>query len=273
VKYLVIDDDLACRDYFRNLLIDEAQCEFAVNGVQAIDMVRAALERGEPYDLLLLDAVLPDMTPVAVVDGIRNLEQGHGRVASTSVPVLLMTSSWSDVHGAKKAPDTCPVYFEKPRPIDAKQFLAKIHSCQSGASGYKTQRFLIVDDDRLCRELILDILTKFARCDTAVDGQEAVNAVRRAILEGQPYDLVCLDIMMPGMDGHSTLECLRVLEREHGIEGLQRVKVIMTTGLNDSTHCVRAFLGGCEAYVTKPVKEADLLDEIKQLGLLVPQPA
>jgi two-component system chemotaxis response regulator CheY len=137
-------------------------------------------------------------------------------------------------------------------------------------------RFLIVDDDRVCRTLLYDFLTPHGECDLAHDGREAIGAVRMAIDGGRPYDLVCLDILMPDTDGHTTLDALRQLERERGILGSDGVKVIMTTGLYDSKHCMRAFREGCECYVTKPVAQADLLEKVRELGLLdaqSPQPA
>jgi len=63
-------------------------------------------------------------------------------------------------------------------------------------------RFLIVDDDPICRELLRSIFSHYGDCDAAFDGSEAVDAVRLAIEDAHPYDLICLDIMMPGVDGH-----------------------------------------------------------------------
>jgi len=129
-------------------------------------------------------------------------------------------------------------------------------------------RCLIVDDDRVCRELLRAMLTPYAECSFAYDGTEAVEAVRLALEDGLPYELICLDIMMPGMDGHQALEQIRAVENEHGLRGLDGAKVIMTTALRDSKHCVRSFREGCEAYVTKPIREEELLAKMQQLGLL-----
>ena len=70
-------------------------------------------------------------------------------------------------------------------------------------------RFLVIDDDPACRRLVENCLRPFGQCDLAQDGHEGLAAFRRALDRGQPYDLVCLDIMMPGIDGHDVLDSLR----------------------------------------------------------------
>ena len=128
-------------------------------------------------------------------------------------------------------------------------------------------KYLIVDDDRLCRVLLENMLSPFGHGDVASSGAEAIGAFLLALDDGDPYDLICLDIMMPGSDGHRTLEAIRAVERQRGIHGSDGVKVIMTTALSDSKHCIRAFHEGCESYVTKPLDERVLLGAMRELGL------
>lgn len=127
---------------------------------------------------------------------------------------------------------------------------------------------LIVEDDFAARKLLQVYLSDCADCFIAVNGHEAVEAIREALEEGESYDLICLDIMMPEMDGHKALEAIRQVEKEQGIGGLDGVKVIMTTALDDSKNIMGAFRTGCEAYIVKPIRKEKLLEEIKQLGLL-----
>lgn len=127
---------------------------------------------------------------------------------------------------------------------------------------------LIVEDDFAARKLLQVYLSDYADCFVAVNGHEVVEAVREALDEEQPYDLICLDIMMPEMDGHKALEAIRHLEKEHGTGGLDGVKVIMTTALDDSRNIMGAFRTGCEAYIVKPIRKEKLIDEMTKLGLL-----
>jgi len=129
-------------------------------------------------------------------------------------------------------------------------------------------KILIVEDDFVCRKLLQMYLSKFGDCFIAVNGEEAVEAVGSAYDENYPYDLICLDIRMPEMDGQEALAAIRRIERERGIAGLDCVKVIMTTGLDDSGNIMGAFRTGCEAYIVKPVEQDKLIKEMEKLGLI-----
>jgi two-component system, chemotaxis family, chemotaxis protein CheY len=126
---------------------------------------------------------------------------------------------------------------------------------------------LIVEDDFAARKLLQIYLSDIAVCFVAVNGYECIEAFREALEDGQYYDLICLDIMMPGMDGRETLKAIRKIENENGIGGLDGVKVVMTTALGDSNNVLSSFREGCEAYIVKPIKKEKLLEEIEKLGV------
>jgi two-component system, chemotaxis family, chemotaxis protein CheY len=128
---------------------------------------------------------------------------------------------------------------------------------------------LIVEDDFASRKLLQNYLSDFALCDIAVNGYECIEAFQDSLEQGQPYDLICLDIMMPGMDGQDALKAIRQIESEHNIGGLDGIKIIMTTALGDSQNILGAFRGGCEAYVVKPINKNKLLNQIRKLGLSI----
>ncbi len=128
-------------------------------------------------------------------------------------------------------------------------------------------RCLIVEDDFVARKLMQRYLSDSGDCDIAIKGSEAIEAFRQGLTENKPYDLICLDIMMPKLDGHQALKAIRELENEHGINGLDRVKVIMTTALGDSKNVMCSFNEGCEAYLVKPIEKKKLFEEMEKLGL------
>ncbi len=127
---------------------------------------------------------------------------------------------------------------------------------------------LIVEDDSASKELLRAYLKDCADCHTASDGRQAVEAFLDALEENEPYDLILLDIMMPEVNGREALQEIRWIEAEHDIGGLDAVKVIMTTALDDSKDILGSFREGCEAYVVKPVQKDKLFAEIEKLGLL-----
>ncbi len=127
---------------------------------------------------------------------------------------------------------------------------------------------LIVEDDYAAQQLLAILLSDFSDCTLAPDGCEGVHLFTAALDEGDPFDLVCLDIMMPKQDGHETLKQIRQIESERGIMGLDGVKVIMTTALHDSQNIFSAFRQGCESYLIKPIRRSSLLQEMEKLGLL-----
>lgn len=127
---------------------------------------------------------------------------------------------------------------------------------------------LIVEDDFTARKLLQIYLSDYGDCFIAVNGKEAVEAVQDALQEGQPYDLICLDIMMPKMNGHDALKAIRQMEQEYGIGGLDCAKVIMTTALDDSEDIKDAFREGCDAYIVKPIRKQELLEEMEKLGIV-----
>jgi two-component system, chemotaxis family, chemotaxis protein CheY len=129
-------------------------------------------------------------------------------------------------------------------------------------------RTLIVEDDFISRRLIQAILTPYGTCDVVVNGKEAVEAFQMSLVEGNKYDLVCLDIMMPEMDGLEVLREIREIERELEITGLDGVKVIMVTALDDFENIKTAFNQQCEAYLIKPIIKEKLIDTLKEIHLI-----
>lgn len=129
-------------------------------------------------------------------------------------------------------------------------------------------RVLIVEDDMASRLFMKKFLNKYGECDLAVDGLEAIDAFVIALKEEKPYDLICMDIMMPKLDGMKALQAIRDIERQKGIEGANRVKVIMTTALNDKETIMNANDTGCEAYAWKPIEVDKFVLVMSKLGLI-----
>ena len=129
-------------------------------------------------------------------------------------------------------------------------------------------RTLIVEDDFTSRLLLQSFLSPYGECHIAVNGKEAIEAFRAAQKNGQAYDLICLDIMMPEVDGQTALREIRALEEAGGTPSTKRVKIIMATALNDVGSVVQSIKASCDAYLVKPIHKKELLDHIKDLHLV-----
>ncbi len=126
----------------------------------------------------------------------------------------------------------------------------------------ETLRFLIVEDEFISRYLLQEFLTPYGNSHVAIDGYEAVLAFKNAIIEKKPYNIVCLDIMMPGLDGRQVAKEIRRLEKEMGNNNF--CKIVMTTALDDES-IKNELLSDkrCDAYLTKPIRFEDLDQLIK----------
>lgn len=89
-----------------------------------------------------------------------------------------------------------------------------------------------------------------------------------ALEDNQPYDLITLDIMMPIKDGHESLKAIREEEEKKGILGFDGVNVIMMSAFGDHEHILKAFRGGCESYIIKPVTRKKLAEQLESLELV-----
>ena len=127
---------------------------------------------------------------------------------------------------------------------------------------------LIVEDDFTSRLLLQEHLKVYGPLHIAINGKEAVRAVELAFEAGQPYDLICLDIMMPEMNGQTALRLIRDLEAAKGIWSTHGAKIVMTTALNNMKNVNTAFDGLCDGYLVKPIDRTKLFETLRGMALI-----
>lgn len=130
------------------------------------------------------------------------------------------------------------------------------------------KRILIVEDDMVSRRFLSKFLSHYGDCDLVVDGLEAIDAYLLAEKDGLPYELICLDVMMPKIDGIRVLKTIRDLEKQNGIKENKRCKIIMTTVLGETEVVQSAFDYGCNAYASKPLDLTKLTAVLKKIGFI-----
>jgi two-component system chemotaxis response regulator CheY len=130
-------------------------------------------------------------------------------------------------------------------------------------------RTLIVEDDYTSQIILENALKSFSSCDAVTNGVEAVAGFRRALDEARPYDLICMDIMMPELNGQDALRQIRHIEKTMDVPAADEVKVVMTTALSETRQVADAlFKGGASAYFVKPIHIDHFLKELKALDLI-----
>jgi two-component system chemotaxis response regulator CheY len=127
---------------------------------------------------------------------------------------------------------------------------------------------LIVEDDFTSRLLLQTFLARYGESHIATNGREAVQAFSTALTAGLPYDVICMDILMPEMNGNEALKQVRDLEHAKGIFPGRGVKIIMTSGVKEVQQVFQSFDETCDAYLFKPIDTGKLVKELQAFGLL-----
>ena len=149
---------------------------------------------------------------------------------------------------------------------DLARILAALSALRPAAP--RPMRVLLVEDDFASRVLLQSFLSRHGECHVAVNGREAVEAFGAAAGRGQRYDLICMDIMMPEMDGREAVRQIRALEEARGIPSNQGAKIVMTTAIDDIKEVMRCFNELCDAYLTKPLDLSKLLGHMRTWNLV-----
>lgn len=137
------------------------------------------------------------------------------------------------------------------------------------ATGGSMMRILVAEDDLTSRFILKEMMKPYGEPDVVVNGEEAVEAFRLAHETRRPYELILMDIMMPGVDGISALKRIREMERSLGVPPEFEVRVIMVTALSDPKTVIRAYYeSGATSYIVKPVTRAKLRTELMKLKLV-----
>ncbi len=129
-------------------------------------------------------------------------------------------------------------------------------------------RILIADDDYVSRKKLQALLSAYGDCDTADDGEQALEMFRKAYLHSEGYGLITLDIDMPGLNGHEVLKTIReyVPQIKEYIQG-KEPKILMVTSMKSQTDFKYSFQEGCEGYLRKPIRPQNLEDVLTKVGI------
>ncbi len=128
-------------------------------------------------------------------------------------------------------------------------------------------KVLVAEDDMASGKFLSKLLSKYGEVVLTRDGIEAVDAFVKAVSDNTKFDLVCLDIMMPKIDGYKALASIRDAERKLGIPRVSRCKVVMISALDegfDASYASEDY----DEYICKPIDIIKFDSMIRKMGLL-----
>ena len=227
----------------------KASFRSAPNKTKALRMAQSAQTNGAPYQLIVLDYDSEDKY------GSIFIQQNPTIDLTPSPRILYMISGEIPKKIAAGISET--IDFIK-KPINKQQLLEKILANLPGQyklSTKATPQFqgsvLLVEDVYVNQEVALGMLREFGiEAELAIDGYEALNKC-----EKHSYDLVFMDIQLPGMDGFEVVGKIRAREQENGLE---RTPIVALTAKAISGEKEMSSQAGMDLYLTKPVRFAEI---------------
>jgi len=274
MRLLVADDNsMACELLLRTVRSLGWTADTVSGGTLAVESVRKAQQRGEPYDVVLMDWRMPDMDGLSAARLISLQEQ------AAPPPMVIMITAYgrevlADVHHEGDAPFvgflTKPV---TPRQLaDAVQRAfsnnAPLPEALPGPARPRRLaglRLLVVEDNALNRQVADELLRgEGAQVSLAEGGLEGVSQV---LSTSTPFDAVLMDIQMPDIDG---MEATRRIRRHPHFALLPILAMTANASNSDREACMAA---GMNDHVSKPIDLEQLVQTLRvQTGREAPQP-
>ena len=124
MRTLIVEDDFTSRLLLESLLSPYGRCHVAVNGNEAVAAFRAAQERGQRYNLVYMDIMMPEMDGQAAIREIRKLEESQGTLSSDGVKIIMITALDDVKNVVQSFNSLCDAYLFKP--IDSSKLIGRI---------------------------------------------------------------------------------------------------------------------------------------------------
>ena len=260
-RALVADDSMdSCASVEKMLRTIGLRPEWTTSGKEAIFRARYAAQENDPFQVYIIDWLMPDMNGIEVVRRIR-MEIGD------EVPIIILTAyDWADIEQeAREAGVTA--FCAKPL------FVSELYDVLQNASrpvktkdktileveAFKGKEILLVEDVELNREIAETILTEAGfHVNSVEDGKQAVDYMESE--KGDMIDLILMDVMMPVMDGYEATQKIRQLEDKTKAD----IPIIAMTANAFEEDAKAAMEAGMNAHMAKPIRIESLYEIIEQ---------
>ena len=272
LRVLIVDDSATNRRIQGELLAGwEMKPASVDSGIAALDAMKTAAQQHQPFRLLLLDGHMPNMDGFAVLEAIRHTP------ALAGATIMMLTSARRREDGERCRMLEVSQYLIKPfKPselLDA--MLAALSEADAGVGNGRSAalavaeesprscRILLAEDDLVNQRLALRLLERLGHTTAvATNGHEAL-----AALEDEEFDLILMDVEMPGMSG---FEATRLI-REQEITTGKHLRIVALTAHAMSGDRERCLEAGMDDYLLKPVDRAELCQVIERNAPLRPE--
>ncbi len=274
---LVVDDNAVSRQILTEMLSNWRLRPTAVDrGQAALDEMKRAAASGEPYPLVLLDSLMPEMDGFALAERIRT----HPELAGATI-MLLVPADHQDTAARCKAVGISASVLKPVKQSELLNAILEVLSAAARAAAPAPRRkeraeaepagrslaVLLAEDNLVNQRLAVRILEKRGhRVTVANNGKEAL-----AALEDQAFDVVLMDLEMPELGGFEAVELLRARERGTG----RHLPVIALTAHAMKGDRERCLAAGMDGYVSKPIRAPELFEAMDAVlgGAAGPAPA
>ncbi len=270
IPVLVVDDNSTNRRILDDLLARwHMKPALAEGGDRALELMRQARDRSEPFPLILTDAHMPGMDGFTLVEHIR---QDPTLAGAT---IMMLTSGGQRGDAARCRELGVAAYLTKPiRQSELREAILTVLGAKSAAATDRSLltrhtlrerrrnlRVLLVEDNAVNQRLAIRLLEKRGHSvAVAGNGREALDLLEKANFRG--FHLVLMDVQMPEMDGLAATAAIREREKSTGTH-LPIIAMTARAMKGDRERCLAA---GMDGYLAKPIQGEDLLDAIENFG-------
>jgi len=264
-RVLVVDDNATTRLILEEMLTNWGMHPTVVDsGPAALGMLQRKVSEGKPYDLVLLDAMMPEM------DGLEVVRQINQHPALEGLVVVLLSSLDDPDYMARIKEQGVRTHLRKP--ITQSDLLNGIMAALAGsdsmteskvASGPEQRRaqrplrILLAEDNKINQTVAVAMLEKLGH--TAILANNGLEVLQA--LEEDGFDLVLMDIQMPEMSGFEATEAIRQQEREKG----GHIPIVGLTAYAMKGDRERCLAAGMDAYIPKPLRQQNLVETIDEV--------
>jgi two-component system chemotaxis response regulator CheY len=130
-------------------------------------------------------------------------------------------------------------------------------------------KILVVDDELVSRKKMQKIMEGLGECTAVASGREALSLFKQALESEAPFDLVTLDVVMPGMDGTEALYEMREIETRKHPPKEKRTRILMVTSQSDKDTVITCIQAQCDDYVVKPFDREKIMKKLEKFKELL----